>query len=99
MSLHQQIAGGEAVSWPHWEEAIALLSHRDARPYNLELSRLSTGYGARIYPPQTQHLRGNFSRLSGSFYGVAESPRAAVQEAVAKWNDFQDAHHRACSIN
>lgn len=83
----------------HWEEAVALLAHPDARSHCLELEQLSTGYGARIYPPQTQHLRGNFSALSGSFYGVADTPRAAVMEAVSHWNEFRAGHDRARAIN
>ena len=82
-----------------WEEAVALLSHRDAKPYNLEITARGGLFGARIYPPQTQHLRGNFSALSGSFYGVGSSPREAVMEAVARWNEFQAGYARACAVN
>jgi hypothetical protein len=68
----------------HLDEAIALLSHPDARSHLLELEAWPSGdYGARIWPPYRQHLRA-VSPLSGSFYGVASTPRAALLEAIAK---------------
>jgi hypothetical protein len=73
------------------EEAVALLSHRDARSHLLELEVWPSGlYGARIWPPRQQHLRA-VSPLSGSVYAVDHTPRAAVMAAVEK------AHQNAAS--
>jgi len=83
----------------HFEEALMLLAHRDARSHLLELEAWPSGaYGARIWPPQRQHLRA-VSSLSGSFYGVGNTPREAVMAAVAKSHADEAAAARWRSAN
>lgn len=102
MNAHTTIiAGGLLTEIPaaHWEEAALLMAQPDARSHLLEIDVDPDGYyGARIFPPQRQHLRA-VSPLSGSFYGVARTPRAAVSEAVAKWADSRASAGRWAAAN
>lgn len=102
MNAHRKIiAGATAAAIPaaHWEEAALLMAHPDARTHLLEIEYDPMGiYGARIFPPERQHLRA-LSPLSGSFYGAAPTPRAAVNEAVAKWDASRASASRWAAAN
>lgn len=91
MSLHDHsFAGTVSIPPAHLEEAVALLSHDDARTYRLELTMPgSTMFGARIFPPERQHLQA-VHPLFGSFYGCGMTPREAVQQACACWTEHKD---------
>lgn len=88
-----------AIPAEHWEEAAALLAHPDARTHLLEIEFDPAGlFGARIFPPERQHLRA-VSPLSGSFYAAAPTPRGAVNEAVAKWDASRTSASRWAAAN
>lgn len=102
MNAHTSIiAGGLLMGIPaeHWEEFALLMAHPDARTHLLEIEYDPMGiYGARIFPPERQHLRGP-SRLSGSFFGAAPTPRGAVNEAIAKWDASRASASRWAAAN
>ena len=84
----------QAVSTPwasipsaHLEQIVALQSHPDARRYCLEFERAGSElYGARIYPPERQHMR-QCHPLSGSFYGCGSSPQEALDRAILYYRE------------